>query len=520
MSSSVLQYTSVEAIPQAVEDLRTNFLSGKTRPVLYRKRQLQQLYYLFKDNEQAWIDALKKDLNRPLFESYLAELLGVYNEIAYAVAHLDSWAKPKNVWSGLAWATHTTQIRKEPKGTVLVIGAWNYPIAVSVGPVIGALAAGNTVILKPSELSSHTSQLTAELWAKYMDPETSRVVNGAIPETTALLDQRWEHIFYTGNGTVGRIIAEKAAKSLCPVTLELGGKSAVYVDESAELSSAAHRLLWGKTVNSGQTCIAPDYVLCSASVQPKLVEALRKAFKEFYPKGAQTSDSYSRIISDNHWKRLNDLTKNSKAKLAIGGGADASSRFIEPSVFTDVTADDALMQGELFGPILPIVPVANAQAAVDFINARDQPLALYVFSGNRKVTNFVLNNTRSGAAIEGDTLIHFTIKSLPFGGTGPSGHGNYHGKASFDTFSHERSVIFAPQSSILGRIVEVIMKGRYPPYSNSELAKFKLLTGERAAFGRPSNPHARVTQGSGSVLRKLALLVSLLAIVLGARSRL
>ncbi|CAD6888870.1 unnamed protein product [Tilletia controversa] len=518
--TSVLNYDSVASISQTVEDLRTNFLSGKTRAVAYRKAQLKQLYFLFKDNEKAWLEALHNDLGRSDFESYLAEIFGIYNEIIDAINNLDSWAKPQQPFSGLAWLTHTTQIRKEPKGAVLVIGAWNYPIAVSVGPVVGAIAAGNTVVLKPSEVAQHTSALTAKLWAKYMDPETSRVVNGAVAETTALLDQRWEHIFYTGNGTVGRIIAEKAAKSLCPVTLELGGKSAVYVDESSDLSSAAHRILWGKTINCGQTCIAPDYILCSASVQSKLVEQLKKAHKEFYPNGAQASDSYSRIVSDNHWKRLNEISKNSKAKLAIGGATDEATRFIEPSVFTDVSPDDSLMTGEIFGPFLPIVPVASPQAAVDFINARDQPLALYIFSGSRKVTEFILNNTRSGAAVEGDTLIHFTIKTLPFGGTGPSGHGNYHGKASFDCFSHARAVVLAPQTGLLGKIVEIIMKGRYPPYSNFNLAKFKALTSETARFSRPSDPHARISKAPTSLARRLALLAALLALVFGVRSKL
>ncbi|KAK0570151.1 hypothetical protein OC861_000293 [Tilletia horrida] len=494
MSTSVVKFASVDSVPVTVNELRASFISGKTRPVAYRKRQLQQLYFLIKDNEKAIIEALQKDLGRPDFETYLAEIFSTQTEIVNAVKNIDSWAKPKNVWSGFAWATHTTQIRREPKGTVLVIGAWNYPVSLTIGPVVGAIAAGNTVVLKPSELAAHTAQLLADLWPKYLDPETSRVINGAVPETTALLDQRWEHIFYTGSGLVGRIIAEKAAKSLSPVTLELGGKSAVYVDESSDLSSAASRLLWGKTLNCGQTCIAPDYILCTASVQAKLVEHLKKAYKQFYPEGVQSSDSYSRIISDGHWKRLTEITKNSKATLAIGGASDANTRFIEPSVFTDVSPDDSLMQGEIFGPLLPIVPVKSYKEAVEFINARDQPLALYIFSGKRSVTNYILENTRSGAAIEGDTLIHFTIKSLPFGGTGPSGYGNYHGKASFECFTHERAVILAPQTGILGRIVEMIMKGRYPPYTTFELAKFRALTSEPANFGRPSNPHARITK--------------------------
>lgn len=270
-----------------------------------------------------------------------------------------------------------------------------------------------------------------------MDPETTRIVNGGIPETTALLDQRWEHIFYTGNGTVGRIIAEKAAKWLCPTTLELGGKSPVYIDESADLAVAARRTLWGKALNCGQTCIAPDYVLVPERIQDKFVAELQKASEKFWPEaagGVAASESYARIVNEGHWKRLNNMVEGTKGTVVFGGQGDQTSKLLVPTVVKDVKFDDVVMQGEIFGPVLPIVPVKDVKAAVDFINTRDQPLALYLFSGNDKIRDYFFDNTRSGSAIQGDTLLHFGVGELPFGGTGPSGYGSYHGKRGFGAF--------------------------------------------------------------------------------------
>jgi len=422
----------------------------------------------------------------------------------------------------MAWAMHGAAVRKEPKGTVLVLGAWNYPISVQVGPLIGAIAAGCTAVLKPSEVSPNSARLLAELWPKYMDPETTRVVNGAIPETTALLDCRWEHIFYTGNGTVGRIVAEKAAKWLCPTTLELGGKSPAFVDESANISIAAHRILWGKSLNCGQTCIAPDYVLCTKAVQEKLVEELKKAAAEFWPEskgGVVKSDDYGRIINHGHWKRLNQMIGGTGGRIVMGGEKDESSKMLAPTVVADVPRDDAIMQGEIFGPVLPIVTVRDVQDAVDFINSRDQPLALYSF-GSSKATQELFDGTRSGAAVQGDVLVHFAVGSLPFGGTGPSGYGSYHGKGSFDTFSHQRATLNAPHTGIMGKIVEKLMAARYPPYTNANLAQFASLVGKKPNFSRPRNPHASVsTKSSGSLSSKLTLIVLALGIILGARQR-
>ena len=301
---SVLKHTPIEQITLDVEELRASFLSGKTRCVEYRRKQLQQLYYLIQDNETQFIDAINADLGRPAMESDFGEIISIKNEIIDAVKNLHNWAKPERVFGGLAFALHNTSVRKDPKGTVLVLGAWNYPITVQIGPIVGAIAAGNTLLLKPSELSEHSAQLIAELWPQYMDLATSRIVNGGISQATELLEQRFEHIFFTGGGRVGRIVAEKAAKWLCPVTLELGGKSPVIVDASSDISIAAHRILWAKAFNTGQTCIAPDYVIVERNVQDKFIEELLHAYRSFWTSMDKDQTDFGRIVSENHWKRL------------------------------------------------------------------------------------------------------------------------------------------------------------------------------------------------------------------------
>lgn len=487
-----LKFTPTDEIAKINADLRKVFLSGKTLDLNYRKNQLKQLCFMINDNKEYFVESIRKDLGRSRFESVFAEIMGTTNEIIEAINSLDKWAKDEKPWAGIPWAAHSTIVRKEPKGTVLVMGAWNYPITVQIGPVIAALAAGNCVVLKPSEIAAHTAKLIAELWPKYMDSATSRIVNGAIPESTALLDQRWEHIFYTGNGTVGRIVAEKAAKWLCPTTLELGGKSPTYVDESADLRIAAHRILWGKALNCGQTCIAPDYVLCTASIQGKFVEELKKAAAEFWPEsdgGVVKSDSYGRIINEGHWKRINQMVSGTKGKVVLGGQTDESQKLIAPTVISDCPKDDSTMTGEIFGPILPIVPVKDVKEAINFINSRDQPLAMYIFAKS-SVAEKIMDSTRSGSVVVGDNLLQYAIGALPFGGTGPSGYGSYHGKAGFITFSHERATLIAPHIGIMGKIVEMALKPRYPPYTDKNLKQFAMLIEAKPNFGRPSNPHA------------------------------
>ncbi|WFD43121.1 hypothetical protein MPSI1_001774 [Malassezia psittaci] len=493
--ASVVKNTPVKEIPQIVNDLRASFLTGKTRSIEYRKKQLKQFAYLIADHEQDFCKAIAMDLGRPTMETGFAEIISVKNEIIETVQNLSKWAKPTSVSGGPAYVLHDKQIRKDPQGTVLVMGAWNYPITVQLGPMVGAIAAGNTAILKPSELAPHSAQLIADLWPEYMDPETSRIVNGGIDESSALLEQRFEHIFYTGNGRVGRIIAEKAAKWLCPTTLELGGKSPVIVDATADLNIAAHRILWAKAFNTGQTCIAPDYVLVERSVQDQLVTELKKAADEFWPSMDKTVEDFGRMVNERHWQRVHDLLDKTKGDVVLGGtkAADQPTKFLPLTIVKNVTSSDSTMSEEIFGPVLPLMPFDKIREVVDFVNANDQPLALYMFTNSKAVKEYILTYTRSGAVLSGDLLLHYVIPELPFGGTGPAGYGAYHGKASFDCFTHHRSFVDAPASGIVGKVVEKIMARRYPPYSSSKMAFFKLALGKYMLFGRPSNPTQSTT---------------------------
>ncbi|WFD01494.1 hypothetical protein MOBT1_000159 [Malassezia obtusa] len=505
--TAIVQNTPVEKIPKIVDSLRSSFLSGKTRCLEYRKRQLKQFAYLVADHEADFTKAIAQDLGRPPMETGFGEIITIKNEIIEAIEKLSSWAKPKSVSGGLAYALHTKKVRKEPKGTVLVLGAWNYPITVQLGPVVGAIAAGNTVVLKPSELAPHSAQLIADLWPKYMDPELTLVVNGGIEESSTLLDQRFEHIFYTGNGRVGRIVAEKAAKWLCPTTLELGGKSPVIIDRSANLKIAAHRVLWAKSFNTGQTCIAPDYVLIERSIQDKFVAELIKAAREFWPAMDKDARDFGRIVNERHWKRISDLIAKSEGEVVFGGNqyADEASKFLPLTVLMNVKPTDSTMSDEIFGPVLPLLPYDDLREAVDFVNAHDQPLALYMFTSSDDVRDYILNYTRSGAAVRGDMLLHFVINDLPFGGTGPSGYGTYHGQASFDCFSHDRAFVDAPSSGLLGVVIEKIMAMRYPPYLPLKLTLFRLVLSKPIMFTRPKDPTKSTTSVNNPIAKSVSV---------------
>lgn len=493
--SGTLEYTPVADVAGIVQQLRANFLTGKTQDVGYRKKQLKQFAYMMTENADAFADAINKDLGRPAMETQFGEVFSTVNEIVEVIDSLSSWARPSNPSSDLAFVLHKSRVLKAPKGTVLVMGAWNYPITVQLGPVIPAIAAGNTVVLKPSELAPHSAKLISELVHKYLDHDIIRVVNGAIEESTALLDQRFEHIFYTGNSRVGSIVASKAARWLCPTTLELGGKSPVFIDSTANLSIAAHRILWAKTFNAGQTCIAPDYVIIERSVQDAFIAEVKKVAAEFWPQTIKDSKDFSRIVNQRHWNRIRDLAVNTKGEVVLGNINDAveAERFIPLTVIKNVSGDDSTMSDEIFGPVLPLVPVDNVRGALDFINARDQPLALYIFSGSDEITEYIITYTRSGAVVRGDMLLHFVMKGLPFGGTGPAGYGTYHGKAGFDCFSHDRAFVDAPSTGPLGYIVEKVMSMRYPPYSPLKLNMLRLALAKLILFRKPANPTTSLT---------------------------
>uniref|UniRef100_A0A2A4JQY4 Aldehyde dehydrogenase domain-containing protein n=1 Tax=Heliothis virescens TaxID=7102 RepID=A0A2A4JQY4_HELVI len=329
----------------------------------------------------------------------------------------------------------------------------------------GAIAAGNTVIVKPSELAEACAAFVAEMLPKYLDSDAVIVVEGGPQETTELLQQKFDYIFFTGGTSVGKIIYQAAVKNLTPVTLELGGKSPVYIDNTVDIMVTAKRILWGKFINSGQTCIAPDYILCTKEVQDKFIAAAKKVLKEWYGAEPQKSPDFARIINSRHFSRLQALVDASKDKVAIGGSYDANDKFIEPTIITNVVASDKIMQDEIFGPLLPIVPIENAFEAIQFINERDHPLVLYAFSNQTNIQKLFTEQTRSGSLSINDTMMFYAVETLPFGGVGASGFGAYHGKKTFDTFTHKKSCLIRNFSPI----GEKLASARYPPYTDGNL---------------------------------------------------
>jgi aldehyde dehydrogenase (NAD+) len=439
MTATAEAPTAAREVSTVVEALRATFKSGRTRPLEWRREQLQGLRRMLVERESELLAALATDLGKPPAEAWATDIGFVISEIDHVLRHLRSWAHPERVWAPLVTRPATARIVREPFGVALVIAPWNYPIQLLVSPMVGALAAGNCVVAKPSEVSASTSATLARLVPKYVDTDAVAIVEGGVKETQALLAERFDYVFYTGNGRVGRIVMETAAQHLTPVTLELGGKSPVIVDESADLHVAARRIAWGKYLNAGQTCIAPDYVLVAAGLEERFVEEVRRAVFDFYGSDPKASSDYGRIVNTSHVKRLAGLLGDGHA--TIGGTVDEAERYVAPTVLQGVADDAAVMREEIFGPILPVLPVEGIDAAVDFVNGRERPLALYLFSGSRSARERVLSGTASGGVAVNATMFQVAVPALPFGGVGPSGMGAYHGKASFLTFSHAKAVL-------------------------------------------------------------------------------
>lgn len=421
------------------------------------------------EHEKDLLAAIGADLCKSELNAYSHEAITVLGEIDTVLEKLPEWVTSEPAKKNLLTMMDEAYVYPEPLGVVLIIGAWNYPLVLTIQPLIGAIAAGNAVIIKPSELSENTARILAELLPHYLDQELYAVINGGVQETTELLKQRFDHILYTGSTNVGKIIMQAAAKYLTPVTLELGGKSPCYVDRDCDLDVACRRIAWGKYMNCGQTCIAPDYVLCEPSLQDQIVQKIKEAVKEFYGENVKESPDYERIINPRHFKRILSLLEGQK--IAFGGETDEATRYVAPTILSDVDPETKVMQEEIFGPILPIVPVKNADEAIQFINKREKPLALYVFSHNSQLIKRMINETSSGGVTANDVIMHFTLTSLPFGGVGSSGMGAYHGKHSFDTFSHRRPCLVKSLKR------ESANKLRYPPNTQSkvEWAKFFIL---------------------------------------------
>ncbi|XP_038052651.1 aldehyde dehydrogenase, dimeric NADP-preferring-like [Patiria miniata] len=444
-----------------VKRARDAFRADKTRPVPRRRKMLQDLLRMVTEREQDFVDALHKDLRKHKFEAITSEVDFSKNEIINVLNHLDDWTKPQAVEKGLAMTGVPAYIQYQPFGTVLIIGAWNYPMQLTVHPLIGAIAAGNTVIIKPSELAPAFAEALAKIIPQYLDADCVQIVNGGVPITTALLKEKFDHILYTGSANIGRIVMEAAAKHLTPVSLELGGKSPCFVDEGVDMEITANRIMWAKLMNSGQTCIAPDYVICKPSLNDKLVAAMSKTIKKFYGENPKNSPDYARIINDRHYQRVMSLTKS--GKVAVGGDGDASQLYVAPTILVDVKEDEPAMQEEIFGPVMPIFNVESVDKAIDFINSRDKPLTMYIMSNSKQVIKRFNEETSSGSFVANDFMMQAACETLPFGGVGKSGMGCYHGRFSFEMFSHRRACVLAQ----LG--MEKLLSMRYPPYTDRNL---------------------------------------------------
>ncbi len=441
---------------------RAYFQSGATRSFDWRERQLIALRSMMKDHAEDFYAALWTDLRRNRVEADWVDVKYMTSEIDHVLAHLRHWIKPVPVSTPLVLAPSHAQVRFDPLGVGLIIGTWNYPLMLTLSPLVAAISAGNAAVIKPSEVSAATAEAIARFLPQYLDGDAFSVVLGAVPETTALLEQHWDHIFFTGGPTVARIVMAAAAKKLTPVVLELGGKNPTIVHSSANLRVAARRIAFGRWFNSGQTCTAPDYVLVFKDVAAEFLKHLKETVHEFYGENPQKSPDYGRIVSDGHFDRLVRLLGS--GTILLGGQHDRADRFIAPTVLVNVSPDSPAMQEETFGPILPVLEVSRVEDVIDFVNARPSPLGLYLFSENQSVTEQILNSTTSGDAAVNECTLQPIIHDLPFGGVGNSGMGKYHGEWGFRAYSNARGV--------LSHSTRIDVAGlRYPPYDRNRVLR-------------------------------------------------
>lgn len=453
-TSANLTATEVQTILQAQRDY---FASNATKDLSFRKEQLKLLKQMILDNETAISEALHKDLRKHEFEAYVTEIGFVLADIDKALKNLRSWAKPRKVKTPPFHYIASSYTKAEPYGNILIIAPWNYPVQLLLAPLVGAIVAGNTAVLKPSEYALHTSNLLTKLINSTFDAQYIKMIEGAVPETQLLLNEKFDFIFFTGSTNVGKIVYQAAAKHLTPVALELGGKSPCIVDTDIHLDYTAKRIIWGKFINMGQTCIAPDYLLVDQKIKDALVAKLKFYIHEFFGDNPQDSTSLGRIINENHFDRLSGYLKD--GDVIEGGQTDREDKYIAPTLMENVDLEKGVMQDEIFGPILPIIEYGNLREAIDFVNSKSKPLALYIFSKNSKKVDRILEETTAGGVTINDTLMHIANGHLPFGGVGDSGIGAYHGQHSFDLFSHQKAVL---HRSFL--IEEPI---RYAPYNFS-----------------------------------------------------
>lgn len=427
------------SIPELLKQQQSFFKTLKTRDVNYLKSTLKSLKKEIELNEKNICDALAKDFKKPAFETFLTEIGVVISEIDLALKNISKWSKPKRVRPTLLNFPSSAYIYSEPYGTVLIIAPWNYPFQLTIAPLVAALAAGNTIVLKPSELTPHTSKLVEEILLKVFDENHVAIVQGGIPETTELLNQKWDYMFFTGSVPVGKIVAKAAAKHLTPVTLELGGKSPCIIDETVNIKLVAKRLVWGKYMNAGQTCIAPDYILVKPEVKSELIQHLVQEIEKAYTINPEQSNDYPRIINEKNLQRLQKMLVDEN--IVYGGKIDEHDNYISPTIIDSPSLDSEVMKDEIFGPILPILEFNTNEDIERVVSNYDKPLSFYVFSNNKTFTKQLLTKYSFGGGVINDSVIHFSNHRLPFGGVGESGIGAYHGRYGFDTFSHKKGIV-------------------------------------------------------------------------------
>ncbi|MDK7753860.1 aldehyde dehydrogenase [Staphylococcus sp. UMB10092B] len=453
----------MNSIEQSFHNSKQYFNTHETKSLKFRKKQLKQLSKSIKNYENDLLEAFQKDLGKNKVEAYATEIGFTLKNIKSARKELKNWAKTKQVNTPLFMFPTKSYIMKEPYGTVLIIGPFNYPFQLLIEPLIGAIAAGNTIILKPSEFTPNVSDVIQQIISDAFDPEYINIIQGNADTTQSLLHLPFDYIFFTGSEQVGRIVYSAASKNLTPVTLELGGKSPAIIDESANIKVASERICFGKFTNAGQTCVAPDYLLVNRKVKDELISALKKTITEFYGTNIQDSPDFGRIVNKKHYHRLNELLNIHHPEITFGGQTDIDENFIAPTILDGTTFDSKIMENEIFGPILPIITYDDFDEAIDLIRTKPKPLSLYLFSEDENSSERILNELSFGGGAINDTLMHLANPNLPFGGVGASGIGKYHGKYSFDTFSHDKSYIFKStrlESSLL-----------FPPYKG----KFKYI---------------------------------------------
>ncbi len=439
-----------------VEKQRSFFKSGRTKEVDFRREQLRILRKAIIRNEAAISNALKEDLNKSPFEAYATEIGIILDELKHVLKHVSSWAKPESVRTPIVHFLSSSRIFKEPYGLVLIMSPWNYPFQLTMAPLLGSIAAGNCSIIKPSAYSPNTAEIIEKIIKESFDESYITVIQGGRNANRSLLDEKFDYIFFTGSVSVGKTVMEAASKHLTPVTLELGGKSPCIVLDDVNVGLAARRIVWGKLLNAGQTCIAPDYILVQRKVKDELAAEMGKQITRFYGKDPCSNPEYPKIINDKHFKRLLNLMKS--GNIVFGGESDKESGKICPTIIDGVTWKSPIMQEEIFGPLLPVLEFDNLDEAVSQVNEHPKPLALYLFTNNKKNQQYVLNSTSFGGGCINDTIVHLATSNMPFGGVGNSGMGAYHGKASFDTFSHKKSILKK------SNLIDIPL--RYPPYKN------------------------------------------------------